>query len=275
MNKPGLYIVSTPIGNMQDITFRAVETLQKSDIIFCEDSRVAKKLLEKHNIQTSLKVYNDNSSDKIRDYIEAEISKGKIVSLISDAGTPLISDPGYKLIRHLKSLGVNIDVIPGACAAIAALTLSGLPTDKFFFGGFLPKTTQAIEKTFEKLRDLEASLIFYESPNRITKTMQIAQKILGDRLANVGRELTKLYQESVSLPISELIIYYQNKPPKGEVVFIIEGPKKDLPIEEIEQEARALLRQGLSVRSVTDMLFEKYGEYVGRSKIYKIVQNIK
>ena len=274
--KPGLYIVSTPIGNLDDITFRAVDVLKHSDIIFCEDTRVSNKLLAKHDICSSLKLYNDNSVDNDRKYIKQLVSQGKIISLISDAGTPLISDPGYKLIKYLKDENIHLDIAPGPCAAIAALSLSGLPTDKFLFSGFLPKTQEKKAKLFQELSSMKVSLIFYESPRRLLSSLLVALEILGDRKCCVSRELTKLFQESNTAHLSELIDHYTKIPAKGEVVLSIAG-QSDLIIDNnlLENEILQLFKNGDSAKSVAEILYDKYKSNYRKKEIYKIVNQIK
>ena len=274
--KPGLYIVSTPIGNLNDITLRALDVLKSSDIIFCEDTRVSNKLLVKHHIKASLKVYNDNSDLSSRNNIKKLIVEGKIISLISDAGTPLISDPGYKLVRDLKNYGLFVDIIPGPCAAIAALTLSGLPTDKFYFAGFLPKTREGKLKMFNSLSRMNCTLIFYETSLRLVHTLEIALEILGNRQANVARELTKLYQESNTAKLSELINHYKLSPPKGELVFSIQGEEcLAISVDKLRENISSLIAQGLSAKSVSDKMFAQYSECFSRKDIYKITNEIK
>lgn len=274
--KPGLYIVSTPIGNLNDITLRALDVLKSSDIIFCEDTRVSNKLLVKHQIKASLKVYNDNSDISSRNNIKKLIEEGKIISLISDAGTPLISDPGYKLVRDLKGCGLYVDVIPGPCAAIAALTLSGLPTDKFYFAGFLPKTREGKLKTFNALSSMDCTLIFYETALRLLHTLEIALEALGNRQANVAREITKLYQESNTANLSELIDHYKLSPPKGEIVFSIYGQEfGSVSVDKLRADIIGLIAQGLSAKSVSDKMFAQYSECFSRKDIYKMTNEIK
>ncbi len=274
--KPGLYIVSTPIGNLSDITLRALEALDKSDVIFCEDSRVSNKLLEKHGIRASLKIYNDNSGEKTRLYIKQLVRGGKVVSLISDAGTPLISDPGYKLVSYLKEEGVHVDVLPGPCAAIAALTLSGLPTNSFIFIGFVPKTEGAKRSFFQQYKDLKPTVICYETAPRLVKTLEASLEIFGNRKANVAREITKKFQESQSNEISELIEYYSKNPPKGEIVLSFEGMiESDVNEDAIKKEAKDLLQTGLPAKTVTDQLHSKYKDSFKRSFLYKLVNKEK
>ncbi|MGC0372079.1 MAG: hypothetical protein DGJ47_000784 [Rickettsiaceae bacterium] len=272
--EPGLYIVSTPIGNLEDITMRSLKTLQKVDLILCEDTRVTNKLLTKYDIKAPLKPYNDNSDEKLREFIKQQIIAGKAIALVSDAGTPLISDPGYKLVRDLKKEELHVDVIPGPCAAIAALTMSGLATDKFYFHGFLPKTAKAKEQIFKSLEKMQATIIFYESPARIVDSLQAALVSLGDRKANIAREITKLYQESRTHNISELIEYYKQKPPRGEIVFSLEGYVSNLTLTDLKPEIMQMFRQGLTARTITDELFAKHQEHFTRSKIYKLVNEV-
>ncbi len=274
--KPGLYVVSTPIGNLSDITLRAIETLKNSDSIFCEDTRVSGKLLAKHHIKASLSVYNDKSDEITRKYIIKNIESGKVISLISDAGTPLISDPGYKLVGELKEKGFFVDVIPGVSSPIAALTISGLPSDRFIFAGFLPKTDSGREMVFTELMDLNATLIFFDSPLRILASLQVALKVFGNRQANISRELTKLFQESRTANLSTLLEYYKNNPPRGEIVLLISG-KKIISIteEETSKEIKDLLISGVRAKDVTEILFQKYHKYYSKREIYKICNFLK
>ncbi|MFK7968301.1 MAG: 16S rRNA (cytidine(1402)-2'-O)-methyltransferase [Rickettsiaceae bacterium] len=274
--KSGLYVVSTPIGNLNDITLRAIETLKNSDIIFCEDTRVSGKLLAKHHIKTSLSVYNDKSDEITRKYIIKNIESGKIVSLISDAGTPLISDPGYKLVRDLKAKGYFIDIIPGVSSPIAALTISGLPSDRFVFVGFLPKTDISREAVFAELKDFDATLIFFDSPLRVLSSLKVALKVLGNRQANISRELTKLFQESRTANLSSLIEYYEDNSPKGEVVLLISGKKLiSITKEEITKEIKDLLILGDRAKDITEKLLQKYHKQLSKREIYQICNSLK
>ena len=274
--RPGLYIVSTPIGNLNDITIRAIETLKNSDIIFCEDTRISAKLLAKHNITGSLSIYNDKSDETTRKYIIKNIEAGKVVSLISDAGTPLISDPGYKLVREVKEKGYFIDIAPGVSAPIAALTLSGLPSDRFIFAGFLPKTDIGKEKVFLEFAEVDATLIFFDRSTRIVDSLQAALKILGNREANVSRELTKLFQESRTSDIESLIKYYSHNLPKGEIVLLISGKKSlESSEEKLITEIKNLLILDTHTKDITQQLFQKYHKHYKKSKIYKICNSLK
>ena len=274
--RPGLYIVSTPIGNLNDITIRALENLKNSDIILCEDTRISAKLLAKHNITGSLSIYNDKSDETTRKYIIKNIEAGKVVSLISDAGTPLISDPGYKLVREVKEKGYFIDIAPGVSAPIAALTLSGLPSDRFIFAGFLPKTDIGKEKVFLEFAEVDATLIFFDRSTRIVDSLQAALKILGNREANVSRELTKLFQESRTSDIESLIKYYSHNLPKGEIVLLISGKKSlESSEEKLITEIKNLLILGTHTKDITQQLFQKYHKHYKKSKIYKICNSLK
>ena len=274
--RPGLYIVSTPIGNLNDITIRALETLKNSDIILCEDTRISAKLLAKHNITGSLSIYNDKSDETTRKYIIKNIEAGKVVSLISDAGTPLISDPGYRLVREVKEKGYFIDIAPGVSAPIAALTLSGLPSDRFIFAGFLPKTDIGREKVFLEFAEVDATLIFFDRSTRIVDSLQAALKILGNREANVSRELTKLFQESRTSDIESLIKYYSHNLPKGEIVLLISGKKSlESSEEKLITEIKNLLILDTHTKDITQQLFQKYHKHYKKSKIYKICNSLK
>lgn len=274
--RPGLYIVSTPIGNLNDITIRALENLKNSDIILCEDTRISAKLLAKHNITGSLSIYNDKSDETTRKYIIKNIEAGKVVSLISDAGTPLISDPGYKLVREVKEKGYFIDIAPGVSAPIAALTLSGLPSDRFIFAGFLAKTDIGREKVFLEFAEVDATLIFFDRSTRIVDSLQAALKILGNREANVSRELTKLFQESRTVDIESLIKYYSQNLPKGEIVLLISGKKSlESSEEKLITEIKNLLILGTHTKDITQQLFQKYHKHYKKSKIYKICNSLK
>lgn len=274
--KPGLYLVATPIGNLGDITLRAIETLTNSDVIFCEDTRVSSKLLAKHQIDVPLKIYNDNSDDRQRVYIKNLIESGKVISLISDAGTPLISDPGYKLIEFLKQNNLYIDSLPGPCAAITALSMSALPTDRFIFSGFLPKTKEAKIKTFLSLKEMAATMIFYETANRLVTTLIAAEEALGNRQVNVARELSKLHQESKTGLLSDIRSYYEQNPARGEIVLLISGKSENISdIKQAEQEIEQLMNQGKTARSASEDIFLKYNKQFSKSELYKLANKMK
>ncbi|KKS31560.1 16S rRNA (cytidine(1402)-2'-O)-methyltransferase [candidate division WWE3 bacterium RIFOXYB1_FULL_43_24] len=223
--KPKLYIVSTPIGNMADITYRAVEVLKAVDMILSEDTRETDKILKMYGFSKPQISYRDQNHARVIEQIKNSLREGKSLALVSDSGTPLISDPGFKLVRDIITENIEIESIPGPSAVTAALSISGLPTDKFLFVGFLPKTETQKENFFKKYADIDATLIFYESPFRLSKSMKIAHEVLGHRQACVCNDITKLHEEVVRGSLMELSNYYLQKKIKGEYVVLI--AKKD------------------------------------------------
>ncbi len=234
--QPGLYIVATPIGNLGDLTRRAEATLAAADLILVEDTRVTGKLLNHIGIKSKMMVYNDHKGAKDRQVI-LDATRCKIVALVSDAGTPLVSDPGYKLVCDARDAGVHVTTIPGASAAIAALTLSGLPSDRFLFEGFLPSKTKARREAFEELKALKATLIFYENGSRLGAMLDDALAVLGDREASVAREITKKFEETVTGSLADLSQRYGREKPKGEIVVVIGPPRAAEPASAEEVEA--------------------------------------
>lgn len=220
-----MYIVATPIGNLGDLSPRAADTLRFADLILAEDTRVSGKLLKHIGARTPMRSYHDHTSDDERAEFVDRLSR-EAVALISDAGTPLISDPGYKLVRAARDGGHPIRTIPGPSAAITALSLAGLPTDRFLFLGFLPAKAAARAATIEEIARVRASLVFYESGPRLGDTLKALADLLGDRDAAVARELTKLHEECVSGSLSELAARYAQTPPKGEIVIVVGPPEQ-------------------------------------------------
>ena len=220
---PGLYIVATPIGNLSDLGPRAAEVLRRCDRILAEDKRVSAKLLAHVGATAPMTAYHDHSSQAERERIVAMLSE-KAVALISDAGTPLISDPGYKLVRAARAAGAAVHTIPGPCAAIAALTLAGLPTDRFLFAGFLPAKAKARSEAIAELAGVRASLVLYESGPRLAVSLTALATGLGPRDAAVVREISKLFEECITGPLPELAERYAEAPPKGEIVIVIGPP---------------------------------------------------
>jgi len=219
-NKGRLYIIATPIGNLKDFTFRAIDILQEVDYIFAEDTRTSIKLMKHYNITTSLDSYHEhNNTQKIPKIIKL-LNEGKNIGLISDAGTPTISDPGYKLIRACINEEIDIIPIPGASAVTAALSASGLPSDSFFFFGFLPQK-KGRKKKISFLKSLENTIIIFESPHRLLKTLRELHDELGERPIIVARELTKLYEEIIRGNFNSVIEFFESKKVKGEIVIII------------------------------------------------------
>lgn len=220
-----LFIVATPIGNLKDITLRAIDTLKEVDYILCEDTRITGKLLAAYDISKKMVPFNDFNEERMIGSVAGELEKGLKVALVSDAGTPLISDPGFKLVRKVASKNIKIEVIPGANAAITSLAVSGLPTDKFLFLGFLPKKDGKREKllvdTKEAIANVKATVIIYESPFRVLKTLGQIKKVFGDIDVVVCREITKLHEEVLRQKITDVIKHFSERSPKGEFVIVL------------------------------------------------------
>ena len=215
-----LFVVGTPIGNLADITYRAVDTLNSVDFIFAEDTRVSKKLLNHYKIDKKIYSYHDHSKDSEVEKLTNLLENGNDVALISDAGTPTVSDPGYRLIRDCVKKGVDIVPIPGPSAVTAALSVAGLPSDSFTFVGFLPQKKGRIKK-IEQLSEINNTIILFESPHRLLKTLNQLFEILGNRQVAIGRELTKLYEEIIRGNLKDVTQEFSKKSVKGEIVIMI------------------------------------------------------
>jgi 16S rRNA (cytidine1402-2'-O)-methyltransferase len=220
---PGLHIVATPIGNLRDLSRRAADTLSRADRILAEDTRVTAKLLQHIGAKVPMSRYDDHSSDDDRAQIVAQLD-GQAIALVSDAGTPLISDPGYKLVRAARAAGRAVHTVPGPSAVTAALTLAGLPTDRFLFLGFLPAKSKARADAIAEVAHLRATLVLYESGPRLGDTLGALADQLGDREAAVAREISKLHEECVTGTLAELAKRYAEAPPKGEIVVVVGPP---------------------------------------------------
>lgn len=234
----GLYIVATPIGNLGDLSQRAADTLRRADLVLAEDKRVTAKLLKHAGARTPMRAYHDHSSEAERERVVAELGT-KAVALVSDAGTPLISDPGYKLVRAARAAGCAVHTVPGPCAAIAALTLAGLPTDRFLFMGFLPVKTKARADAIAEVTTVRASLIFYESGPRLGESLRSLAEVLGEREGAVAREISKLHEECITGSLPELAARFADSPPKGEIVIVV-GPPGEAEQASDEELDRAL-----------------------------------
>lgn len=246
---PGLYIVATPIGNLGDISARAAAVLAHADLIAAEDTRVTAKLLAHLGLRIKMTPYHDHSDERVRADLVARMA-GEVVVLVSDAGTPLISDPGYKLVRDARAAGRHVTTLPGPCAAIAAITLSGLPSDRFLFAGFLPNKAKARAATITEFAGLRASLVFYESGPRLAAALAALAEGLGNREAAVAREISKLYEECVTGSLTELAARYADAPPKGEIVIVVAPPTDDLAEEADEATVDAAIREALAEQPV-------------------------
>ena len=241
---PGLYIVATPIGNLGDLSPRAQTILSLADVVACEDTRVTGKLLHLFGIKRPLLRHDDHASDAQRAALVARLSN-EVVVLVCDAGTPLISDPGYRLVRDARSAGHAVTSLPGPCAAITALTLSGLATDRFMFIGFLPAKAGARTKALTELATIPATLVFYESGPRLSASLAAMAQALGPREASVARELTKLHEEVVTGTLDTLSHHYAS-PPKGEIVVVVAPPMTEPPAEVSDDDLRQALRAAMN-----------------------------
>jgi 16S rRNA (cytidine1402-2'-O)-methyltransferase len=221
--EPGLYVVATPIGNLGDLSPRAEETLRSASLVLAEDTRVTGKLLARAGAKVPMLRYDDHSTDRDRAEIVGRLG-GDAIALVSDAGTPLISDPGYKLVRAVREAGHEVRTVPGPCAAIAGLSIAGLPTDRFLFLGFLPAKAKARENAIAEIAAVRATLVLYEGGPRLAETLEALAAQLGPRDAAVARELTKLHEECVTGTLSDLAARYADSIPKGEIVVVVGPP---------------------------------------------------
>jgi 16S rRNA (cytidine1402-2'-O)-methyltransferase len=240
---PGLYIVATPIGNLGDLSPRAADILSRADVIAVEDSRVTAGLLRHIGVKRVMIPYHDHNAEGMRPGLIARMGM-EAVALVSDAGTPLISDPGYKLVRDARAAGHTVVTIPGPCAAVAALTLAGLPTDRFLFAGFLPPKAHARAEAIAEIAGVRATLIFYESGPRLAAALAALAEGLGDRDAGVAREITKRFEECVTGSLSTLAARYADAPPRGEIVIVVAPPGAPPPA--TAEDGDAALREALT-----------------------------
>jgi 16S rRNA (cytidine1402-2'-O)-methyltransferase len=258
---PGLHVVATPIGNLGDITLRGLWVLRNVDRILCEDTRVTARLLARFGIDKPLEPYHDHNADRVRPGVLDALRRGEKLALVSDAGTPLVSDPGYKLVREALAAALPVTAAPGPSAALTALVLSGLPPDAFLFAGFLPPRAAARRRALEQWRALPATLIFFEGPSRLAAALADMAETLGDRDAAVARELTKRHEEVRRGRLVELAAHYRDAgPPRGEAVVVVGPPGPVAAVAEADIDAR--LRDLLSEHSLRDavaMLAEETG----------------
>lgn len=264
----GLYLVATPIGNLADITLRALWVLQMADIVLCEDTRVTRKLLNAYGIAAQCVAYHEHNAEAMRETVLAHLAAGKRLALVSDAGTPLISDPGYRLVVDAHKAGHYVTSLPGASSVTLALTLAGLPTDRFLFAGFLPPKAQARQKAITELATMPATLVLLEAPHRLPAALAALAEQMGEREAAVARELTKRHEEIRKAPLAELAAHYAHEgAPKGEIVLVIAPPaRQDAPD---AADMDSLIRAGLeqeSVKALSTRLAAELG--VPRKQVY-------
>lgn len=268
---PGLYITATPIGNANDITLRALEILRLADILLCEDTRATKRLLEIHSVKRArdsrILAYHDHSNDKIRRDILDDIEAGKAVALVSEAGMPLVSDPGYRLVHDALERGIDVTCAPGANAVLTALTLSGLPSHQFFFAGFPPSKQSSRRKFLSALEDIPATLIFFESPHRLAESLKDMAGIFEERDGTVARELTKRFEEIKRGTLEELADFYAGQAPKGEMVVLVEGAGTDVAKDvDVEAQLRTAMKDN-TLSAAARQVAQNNG--LSRSAVYR------
>jgi len=251
---PGLYVVATPIGNLADITLRALAVLAQADVLYCEDTRRSRTLLSRFAIQRSVRTYQEHNAAAERPRVLAELAQGKSVAIISDAGTPLISDPGYKLVRETIAAGHPVISLPGPSALLAALVSAGLPNDAFLFVGFLPARRSARRERLKALAPLAMTLVMFEAPSRLASALEDIAAMLGEREAVVARELTKLHEEVRRGSLTQLARWAAHEPPKGEMVVLVGPPPmgevSDAAISQRLRELRAQMPLSAAARAV-------------------------
>lgn len=273
MFESGLYVVATPIGNLADMSQRARAILEAADIVAVEDSRVTGKLLHHLGLKKKMRRYNDHSGSGERDALLAAARTG-IVALVSDAGTPLISDPGYKLVRSAREAGISVYTAPGPSAAIAALSICGLPTDRFLFAGFLASKAKARAEALAELAGVKATLVFYESGPRLAATLASVAEVMGDREIAVARELTKKFEELVTGSATDLAKRYAAQEPKGEIVLIVGPPSGEALPEtgDVDAALREAL-QSMSAAKAAGAIAKRFG--MDRSELYAKATRLK
>ena len=263
--KGTLYIVPTPIGNKDDITLRAIEILKKVDFICAEDTRTSSILLNMFNISKPLKACHIFNESKIKNKIVKELEIGKNVALISDQGTPLLSDPGYELVCEVIKNDLNVVSLPGPSALLPALNMSGIEANKFLFYGFLNSKASVAKKELEALKNIEFTLVFYEAPHRLQSTLKLMQEIFGNRKISISREISKLHEEIFRGTVEDAIEFY--KDPKGEIVIVVEKCKKEsIDINDILEEVKNETKKGLSNKDAVKLISKKYG--VSKNLLY-------
>jgi 16S rRNA (cytidine1402-2'-O)-methyltransferase len=265
---PGLYLVATPIGNLGDITLRALATLERADVVYCEDTRHSRTLLNHFAISRATRAYHEHNAERERSRVLAELSAGRSVAIISDAGTPLISDPGYKLVREAIAAGHRVISLPGPSAALAALSSAGLPTDAFLFAGFLPPRQGARRTRLEELKAVPATLVLFEAPSRLAECLDDIGAVLGGRDAAVARELTKLHEEVRRGSAAELAQWARETAPKGEMAILIGPPlAREVSDAAIRERLEALLID-MSLRDAAKAVAEELD--VPKSRAYNL-----
>ena len=274
--KSGLYIVASPIGNLNDISSRAIQVLNEADVIACEDSRVTKKLFSLLGIscKKDFITYQNYNEEEQSPLLVSLLEEGKSIALISDAGSPLISDPGYKIVRRCREKGIYVTAVPGCCAVITALQLSGLPTNRFMFAGFVPNKEKARADFLRELKDIPTTLVVYETAPRLLKTLEVIRDLYNEREVAVARELTKMYEECLRGTADDLIAHYTEKSPKGEIVIMIAPPSENTSHQEINVEE--ILREKLVEMPLKSAVREVVSQYgLNKNEVYERALRIK
>lgn len=264
----GLYLVATPIGNLGDMTLRALAVLARADVVYCEDTRHSRMLLTHFGIDRSLRAYHEHNADAERPRVLGELARGRVIALISDAGTPLVSDPGFKLVRDVIAAGHHVTCIPGASSVISAVAVSGLPTDRFHFAGFLPSREGQRNTRLTELGSISATLVLFEAPNRLAATLADIAEVLGpDREVAVARELTKRFEEVRRGTAAEVAAWAAAEPPRGEIVILVGPPvQREVTDEDIETALAAALPTA-SLKEAAKLVAAKLG--IPRSRAYE------
>lgn len=266
-----LYIVSTPIGNLEDITLRALRVLKEVDLIACEDTRTTKKLLLRYGIEKPLLSYHEHNEIEKSKELVSLLVEGKNLALVSDAGTPCISDPGYRLVKLACENGIEVLSIPGPSSVVSAISISGLSTSSFAFFGFLPRTKKHLTDFLSRIKDYPETLVFFESPNRVVKTLHSISEVFGNRLISLSREMTKLHEETIRGRVSQVLVELESRGLiKGEVTIVIEGASPEsveADTDAIDTMLRSYKKSGLSLKDAVKMVSEETG--YSKSKTYK------
>ena len=270
-----LYIVPTPIGNLEDITFRAVRVLKEVDLIAAEDTRHTQVLLNHYDIRTSVTSYHEhNERGKARELVE-QLRQGRSIALLSDAGTPMISDPGYRLVVEAIRAGVQVIPLPGPSAVTAALSAAGLPTDRFGFEGFLPAKKSERRSTLEALKKDTKTLIFYEAPHRLKETLADMAEIFEDREVAIGREISKVHEEFLRGALREILATVEQQTVRGEITLVVQGATSGAPVSEegVISEIRQLAENGMRVKEISELVGAHHG--ISKREVYRLALRVK
>jgi len=265
-----LYIIPTPIGNLEDITLRALRVLKEVDVIAAEDTRHTRHLLTHYGITTALTSYHEHNEREKASSLVEQIKNGASVALVSDAGTPAIADPGFRLVVAAIRAGIPIVPLPGACALATVLSASGLPTDRFQFEGFLPAKKSQRKAKLQALREIVATMVFYEAPHRLGETLGDLQQILGERQIVVAREVSKVHEEFIRGTVGEVIGQLAGREVKGEITIVVHGSAGDVPVsvQQLKAEIGRLTSAGAGVKEIAELLGERYG--LSKREIYRL-----